>query len=257
MLEVRNLSLRYRDREILKEITFTADSGKITTIFGPNGAGKSTLLKCIIGIWRGYSGEILLNGKRVDSLSFEKRAKLFSVVFQDHEPLFPYTVSEIVLMGRISYIGLFSHPKDSDYRKVEEVLRLIGIYDLKEHPYTRISGGERQLTLIARALTQETPVILLDEPTNNLDFKNQYLVLSKIRKIVKEKGLISVIILHDPNLTSIFSDKVIVLKNGKVLHNGDPKEVMTKEVLKEVYGIEVEVISKDGINLIYPNGGLS
>lgn len=254
MLEVKNLSFRHKGqkKEILKEITFKANSGEITTILGPNGAGKSTLFKCITGVWKNYEGEVFVKGSQVDHLSFEKRAKFFSVVPQDHEPLFPYSVFEVVLMGRASYVGLFSSPSKRDYQKAEETLELVGLYHLKDYPYTKISGGERQLTLIARALAQEAPVIILDEPTSHLDFKNQFLILSKIKQVVKEKGLTAVITLHDPNLASLFSDKIIVIKRGQILHNGNPQEVITEEVLREVYEIGVKIVNHNGINLVFP-----
>ncbi|PMP95565.1 MAG: ABC transporter ATP-binding protein [Thermodesulfobacterium geofontis] len=254
MLEIKNLSFKHKGQkeEILKDISFVANQGEITTILGPNGTGKTTLFKCITGVWGNYRGEIIVNKKKVDNLSFTERAKFFSVVPQDHEPPFPYSVFEVVLMGRASYVGIFSSPNKRDYEKVEETLELIGIYHLRDKPYTKISGGERQLTLIARALVQETPVIILDEPTSHLDFKNQQLILSKIKEITKEKSLITVITLHDPNLASLFSDKVVIIKDGKVLHNGHPSEVMNKSILKEVYGVEVEVIKYNGINLVFP-----
>lgn len=254
MLEVRNLKFRHKNQkeEVLKGVSFTANPGEITTILGPNGAGKSTIFKCITGIWKDYKGEILVDKKRIDELPFKRRAKLFSVVPQEHDPPFPYSVFDVVLMGRASYVGIFSSPGKEDYKKVEEALELVGISHLKEIPYTKISGGERQLTLIARALAQDAPVIILDEPTSNLDFRNQFIILSKIKEIIKEKKLIGVITLHDPNLASIFSDKVIIMKEGKIVREGSPKEVLTNEILKKVYEVEVKVINHDGICLVFP-----
>ncbi|MGC8871999.1 MAG: ABC transporter ATP-binding protein [Caldimicrobium sp.] len=254
MLEVKALSFEHKrqKRRILQDISFVANQGEITTILGPNGAGKTTLFKCITGVWENYQGEILVNNKKTDNLPFTQRARFFSVVPQDHTPPFPYSVFEVVLMGRASYVGLFSLPSKEDHKKVEEVLEMIGISHLKDKPYTQISGGERQLTLIARALVQETPVIILDEPTSHLDFKNQQLILSKIKEITKEKSLITVITLHDPNLASLFSDKVVILKEGRVLYDGHPNEVIVKKILKETYGIEIEVIKHNGVNIVFP-----
>ncbi|MGB9762258.1 MAG: ABC transporter ATP-binding protein [Caldimicrobium thiodismutans] len=254
MLEVKALSFEHKrqKRRILQDISFVANQGEITTILGPNGAGKTTLFKCITGVWENYQGEILVNNKKIDNLPFTQRARFFSVVPQDHTPPFPYSVFEVVLMGRASYVGLFSLPSKEDHKKVEEVLEMIGISHLKDKPYTQISGGERQLTLIARAIVQETPVIILDEPTSHLDFKNQQLILSKIKEITKEKSLITVITLHDPNLASLFSDKVVILKEGRVLYDGHPNEVIVKKILKETYGIEIEVIKHNGVNIVFP-----
>ncbi len=254
MLEVKKLSFKHKDssKEVLKDISFIAERGEITTVLGPNGAGKTTLFKCITGIWKSYGGEIYVDGKRVDQFSFNKRARFFSIVPQEHEPAFPYSVFEVVLMGRASYIGIFSTPSKKDYTIAEEALELVGISHLKEVPYTQISGGERQLTLIARALAQHAPIIILDEPTSHLDFKNQFQVLFKIKKIVKEKKLTAVLTLHDPNLASIFSDKILVIKDGRILHNGSPKEVITEKTLKDVYEIEVNVANYNGFNFVFP-----
>jgi iron complex transport system ATP-binding protein len=254
MLEVKALSFEHKrqKRRILQDISFVANQGEITTILGPNGAGKTTLFKCITGVWENYQGEILVNNKKIDNLPFTQRARFFSVVPQDHTPPFPYSVFEVVLMGRASYVGLFSLPSKEDHKKVEEVLEMIGISHLKDKPYTQISGGERQLTLIARALVQETPVIILDEPTSHLDFKNQQLILHKIKEITKEKKLVTVVTLHDPNLASLFSDKVVILKEGRVLYDGHPNEVIVKKILKETYGIEIEVIKHNGVNIVFP-----
>ncbi len=254
MLEVKNLSFKHKSqkKEILKKISLTANPGEITTILGPNGAGKSTLFKCITGIWKNYEGEILINGKKIDQLSFRKRAKFFSVVPQEHEPPFPYTVFEVVLMGRASYVGLFSSPKKEDYQKAEEALEVVKIFHLKDIPYTKISGGERQLTLIARALTQDAPVMILDEPTSHLDFRNQLLILKTIKQIVKKRKLTAVLTLHDPNLASLFSDKIIIIKKGQVIHTGYPEEVITEEILKKVYEVEVEIVKYNGANLVIP-----
>lgn len=254
MLEVKNLRFKHNSQknDILKGISLIANPEEITTILGPNGAGKSTLFKCITGIWKNYKGEVRVNEKKIDELSFRKRAKFFSVVPQEHEPPFPYTVFEVVLMGRASYVGLFSSPKKEDYEKAEEALELVGISHLKNFPYTKISGGERQLTLIARALAQEAPVMILDEPTSHLDFKNQSLILSKLKQIVKKRKLVAVITLHDPNLASLFSDKVVIIKRGEVVYTGSPQEVITEEILKKVYEVEVEVIKYNGFNLVIP-----
>ncbi|MEZ0343809.1 MAG: ABC transporter ATP-binding protein [Caldimicrobium sp.] len=253
MLEIRNLSFKHQgEREVLKEISFTANPSEITVILGPNGAGKSTLFKCISGVWRNYRGEIKVSGERVDNLSFDKRARFFAIVPQEHVPPFAYRVFDVVLMGRASYVGLFSLPGKEDYKKAEEILEMVGIKQLKDEPYTEISGGERQLVLIARALVQEAPVLLLDEPTSHLDFKNQQVILAKIKEITIEKKLTTVITLHDPNLASIYSNKIIAIKKGKVFFNGSPDRVIDNKVLEELYEINLEVIKHNGTNFVLP-----
>lgn len=253
MLEVRDLSFKQGgQKEVLKGISFIANPSQVTTILGPNGAGKSTLFKCISGIWGNYKGEIRVFGEKIDNLSFDKRAKFFAIVPQEHVPPFAYKVFDVVLMGRASYVGLFSLPSKEDYKKAEEALEIVGISDLKDEPYTKISGGERQLVLIARALVQEAPVILLDEPTSHLDYKNQQKILTKIKEITVDKKLITIVTLHDPNLASIYSDKIIAIKKGKVFFNGSPEKVIDEKFLEELYEINVEVIRYNGKNFVLP-----
>lgn len=254
MLEVRDLSFRHKrdNREILKDITFSARPGEVVTILGPNGSGKTTLLKCILGVWRPKGGEILYSGESLLTKSPTQLAKIFSFVPQDHELSFPFKVKDIVLMGRARNLGLFSCPSRRDEEIALEMMRLINIEHLKEKNYTQISGGERQLVLIARALAQETPVIILDEPTAHLDFKNQITVLRKIKKITKENGKIALLTLHDPNLASLFSDKIILLNLGKKIAEGKPSEVLSEELIKSVYTIEVKKITVNANNIIFP-----
>ena len=149
-------------------------------------------------------------------------------------------------------MGIFSSPGKKDYEKAETALELVGIRHLKDFPYTKISGGERQLVLIARAIAQEAPVMLLDEPTSHLDFKNQINVLKKIKEIASLKGLTVVMTLHDPNLASLFSDKIVVINSGNKITEGSPKEVLTVELIKRVYGIDVVKVNINGYNIICP-----
>jgi len=253
MLSIREIYFKHKGRgDILKGISFNAQKGSITTILGPNGSGKTTLFKCISGLWKHYRGEIVFDGKAVDRLSFRKRAKIFSIVPQEHEPPFPYSVFDVVLMGRASYVGIFSSPGKKDYEIAEEAIKTVGIEHLKETPYTKISGGERQLTLIARALAQNSPVMLLDEPTSHLDFKNQINVLKKIKEIAFERGLTVVMTLHDPNLAGLFSDKVVVINSGTKIAEGSPDDILTEELIKRVYDVDVRKSSINGQSIICP-----
>lgn len=254
MLSIHNLSFCHRGtkEEILRGISFKAEKGSITTILGPNGSGKTTLFRCVAGLWRQSRGEILFNGKSTDKLSFRERARLFSLVPQEHEPPFPYSVFDVVLMGRAFSVGIFSTPRKRDYEITEEAIKTVGIEHLKGKPYTKISGGERQLTLIARALAQQTPVMLLDEPTSHLDFRNQVEILKKLRMIAREKALVVVMTLHDPNLAMLFSDYLVVINSGTKVVDGTPDAVITEDLIKEVYGISVKKAKIDGQNIILP-----
>ncbi|ODA44416.1 ABC transporter [Thermodesulfovibrio sp. N1] len=254
MLNLKEVYFRHKNQttDVLKGISFNAEKGSITTILGPNGSGKTTLFKCITGLWKYYKGEIKVDRVSIDKLSFKKRARLFSVVPQEHEPPFPYSVFDVVLMGRASYIGVFSSPSKKDYEKAETALKTVGIEHLKNIPYTKISGGERQLTLIARAIVQESPVMLLDEPISHLDFRNQINILKKIKEIALIRGITVVMTLHDPNLASLFSDKVVVINSGSKVAEGLPKEIITEDLIKRVYDIEVKKADIDGQSIICP-----
>jgi len=254
MLEVKGVYFKHKEQtiDVLKGISFKAEKGGLTTILGPNGSGKTTLFKCISGLWKYYKGEIKVDGVSIDKLSLKKRARLFSVVPQEHEPPFPYSVFDVVLMGRASYIEVFSSPSKKDYEKAEIALKTVGIEHLKNIPYTKISGGERQLTLIARAIAQEAPVMLLDEPTSHLDFKNQVNILKKIKEIAKMGGITVLMTLHDPNLAGLFSDKVVVINSGSKVAEGLPEDIITEDLIKRVYDIDVKKAEIDGKSIICP-----
>ncbi|MBU1397754.1 MAG: ABC transporter ATP-binding protein [Bacteroidetes bacterium] len=254
MLEVKGLQFRHHHGEddILKGIAFGANMGQITTILGPNGSGKTTVFKCIAGLWKPQRGEILFGNKNISNLPCEKRAKMLAIVPQEHEPSFAYSVLDAVLMGRVSHVGVFSSPSKYDYLKAEEAIETVGIAHLKEKAYTKISGGERQLVLVARALAQEAPVMLLDEPTSHLDFRNQVLILSKVREIARQKGITVLMTLHDPNLAMVFSDKAVMVNEGCIASNGTPESVITEDNLKRVYGIDVAVINWNGTKVVCP-----
>ena len=253
-MELKGISFTHKHATtpILRDISFRAERGELLTVLGPNGSGKTTLFKCIAGLWKPGGGNILFRGADLTTLSHEQRSRLIAVVPQEHEPPFPYSVSEVVLMGRVSHVGMFSTPAGKDYEKAAEAMAIVGISDIAQRPYTKISGGERQLALIARALSQETPVLLLDEPTSHLDFRNQALVLKKVREIALERSLIVLMTLHDPNLTALFSDKVVMVNNGALFCKGASHQVITGDNLKKVYGIDVSVLDWNGTRIVTP-----
>lgn len=254
MIEVKDLHFWHKgeDIPILKRIEFKASPQEVTVILGPNGSGKTTLFKCILGLWEARKGEVFINGRSIRTMGRGEVAKNVAIVPQDHEPPFPYSVFDVVLLGRIAHVGLLSSPSQWDKEAARRALEALGIERLADRPYTKISGGERQLVLIARCLAQEAPVMLLDEPTAHLDFRNQVMVLTKVKSIAKEKGLVVLMTLHDPNLALLFSDQVLLLNGGEVVARGGPKEVITEENIRRVYGLDVAFISQDGMELICP-----
>jgi iron complex transport system ATP-binding protein len=181
-----------------------------------------------------------------------KLARIVAVVPQEHEPPFPYSVGQIVLMGRAAYIGTFSTPSDGDVEIADQALEVLGIQRLKNTSYTKLSGGERQLVLVARALAQQTPVLLLDEPTSHLDFRNQLQVLQKVRRIVHEKRLTALVTLHDPNLAILYGDSVAVINHGRIQQCGIPDEVITEKLLQDVYETPVNILQNGRTKVISP-----
>lgn len=254
LLAIENLRFRHRNAgpDILRGVSLSIRPGGITTVLGPNGSGKTTLFKCLTGLWQPQSGSIRFGGRDLTALSWRERAGIIAVVPQEHEPPFPYAVADVVLMGRAAHVSLFSSPSGSDRSKADEAIAAMGIDHLRERPYTRISGGERQLVLLARALAQATPVLVLDEPTSHLDFRNQILILGKVRELVRQRGLAVLMTVHDPNLAMHFSDHVAMISEGCVMGSGFPADVLTKENLMKMYGIDVTVIAHNGTRVICP-----
>jgi iron complex transport system ATP-binding protein len=254
MIRVDDVSFRHphsRD-DVVQNASFSVADGRIAVLLGPNGSGKTTLFKCIAGIWKPRRGAIFLDGKDTARLTFRERALLLAMVPQDHTPPFPYTALEAVLMGRAPHVGMYASPSAPDLDKGRAALETMGVGRLADRPYTRVSGGERQLILIARALAQEAPILLLDEPTSHLDFRNQHAVLSLVRRVAEDKGLTVLMTLHDPNLAAHFAHQVVLLKEGGVIADGTTEEVMTAERLEQLYGMGIGVMHDAERCLIYP-----
>ncbi len=252
MIQVAGLELSLNGRPILQEIGFQAAPGQVTVLLGPNGSGKTTLLLCLWGHYRPARGDIKLCGQDLAGLSPRRLARLVAVVPQDHHPVFPYQVREVILLGRISRVGFFSQPTAADYEMVEDILQLLNIQHLADKPYTRISGGERKLVLIGRCLAQEPRILLLDEPTNHLDFKNQYVILKMIKDLAQEQQLTVLLTLHDPNLAALFADQVILLSGGRLSAQGDPLEVINAENMAAIYHLDVEMLTAGHRRLLCP-----
>lgn len=237
---------------VLRDIAFQAREGEVTAILGPNGSGKTTIFHCVLGIWKAPEGEIRLSGDPIDRLKRTDIAKRVSSVPQEHDPPFAYSCLDMVLMGRTAHIGLFSSPSPNDRKLAVEAMKTLGIEHLEQRPFTRVSGGERQMVLIARCLAQDAPAMLLDEPTAHLDFRNQITILKMVKHLAAEKGLVVLVNLHDPNMALLFSDRVLLLKDGRLIANGPPHEVVTRQSLMDTYGLEVEFVRENGFRVICP-----
>jgi iron complex transport system ATP-binding protein len=252
MIRADDLHLRLGGRGILNGVSLAAQPGEVTVIVGPNGSGKTTLLLCLSGQLTPDRGAVTLADQSLGDLKRRSLAQILATVPQEHHPVFPYAVREIVLLGRVARVGYWSQPGRRDLEVVDEVLHLLQLQPLADKPYTHISGGERQLVLIGRALAQEPQILMLDEPTSHLDFKNQVLILKLIRDLARNRGLTVLLTLHDPNLALLFGDRVALLGAGRVVAQGTPSDVMHPETMAALYGIPVAMLAQGDKRLLYP-----
>lgn len=245
-IRLQNATFSYGERLIFCDLDLDLAEGQILSLLGPNGCGKTTLLRCTAGLLPLQSGKVLLNGADLTALDETRRAQVLGFVFQEHNVLFPYQVLELVRMGRAPHLGLFSVPTAHDTEIAQRAIETVGLKNLSHKRYTEISGGERQLALIARALAQEPQVLLLDEPTSHLDFGNQMLVLETVRQLAKEQGLAVLMATHAPDHALFVADRVALMKGGKFLALGSPEEAMTEENLRSLYRIDIKMVDVAG-----------
>ena len=241
-VKIENLCFSYGSHEVLRDISIDVEEGTLVNVLGPNGTGKSTLFRCILGLNRNYTGSIIVNGKDIRTLSIRERAREMAFIPQSHKPVYDYAVLDVVLMSSGAGAGAFFSPKKSHVDRAYEALERVGIGFLADRPYTRISGGEQQLVLIARALAQDASTIIMDEPTSALDYGNTVRILSCVRQL-SEEGLTIIQSTHQPDQAFLYADKTLVLHEGHVLAYGTPKETITEGLIGKIYGVEVEVNS--------------
>ena len=241
-IEVQNLSFSYGDRPVLHDISFRVEKGEFLSILGPNGVGKSTLFRCVLGLLSGYTGQVLVDGADSRSFTVREAARHIAYIPQSSHPIFNYSVFDIVLMGRTSGLSTFRSPKKKDAELCRWALEKVGIPHLSDRCFHRLSGGEQQLVLIARALVQKAPILMLDEPTASLDFGNQLLVLEQCRNLARE-GYTVIQTTHNPEQSYRYSDRILTIQHGRVLAEGTPKEVLTEKTIRALYGVEVDVVS--------------
>lgn len=244
-LIVKDLEFCYASRTILDKISLELRPSEMLGIIGPNGSGKSTLIQCIDGLLKPKTGCILLDGNDIKNISRKEMAKSVGYTPQTtSRSFFPSTVLDTVLMGKRPHLGWRSSNKD--VKNVIQVLRLMGIEDLAMRDINEMSGGQQQKVLIARALAQEPSILLLDEPTSNLDIKHQLEVIEIIREKVMERNISAIMAVHDLNLASKYTDRIIMMKDGKIFDTGTPESVLTPENIRSVYGVVAEVINNNG-----------
>ncbi len=243
IFEVKHADCGYGDKCILRDISVIIKSGEILCLLGPNGVGKTTLFKSMLGFLKLQSGDILIDGESISSWPIKKTAQIIGYVPQVHTPPFPFTVIDVVVMSRVAHLGMFASPGKADMMEAERALDRLGISEFRDRIYTEISGGERQMVLIARALAQNSKILILDEPTSNLDFGNQTRVLSQINNLVAD-GMAVIMTTHFPDHALLCSSDVGLLKRDSSLTVGKAEDVVNEENLKDAYGIEVKIISE-------------
>ncbi|WP_069649119.1 ABC transporter ATP-binding protein [Caloranaerobacter ferrireducens] len=243
-IEVESLYFSYGDSLVLRDINFKIEKGEFVSIIGPNGSGKSTLLKNMISIYKPSRGLIKIDGKELGEYKAKELAKKVAIVPQDTNIAYDFSVFDVVMMGRNPYLGRFQKESYKDFQIVKDSLKLTDTLHLKDKSINQISGGERQRVIIARALAQQPEIILLDEPTSHLDINHQLEILSLLKKLNTEKNMTIVIVIHDINLATRYSNKMILLNKGEILSIGKPKEVITYENIEAAYNLNV-VITKD------------
>lgn len=241
-LAAKDLAFGYRNRCVGSGVTLELQAGEVLCLLGPNGSGKTTLFKTLLGLLPAQGGAIRIGGHDARTLTRDAIARQISYVPQAHGAFFPYTVRETVLMGRTAHLGLFSAPSARDHAATAAAIARMGISSLADAVYTQISGGERQLALIARALAQEARMVIMDEPTANLDFGNQVRVLERIRALAGE-GIGVLLSTHDPDHAFLCADRVAMLHGGQLMACGSTAEVMTAQNLRTLYGVDVAVTS--------------
>lgn len=227
--------------EIVHGVSFTVRVGEFVCIIGANGCGKTTTLKSLMGLLPLLGGSVTFDGEEVAKMDERSRAQHFVYIPQAHTPPFPFTVADVVMMGRTPYVNLLARTTRHDREVAMEALELLGITHLAHTDYTSLSGGQQQLVLIARALTQESDILVMDEPTAALDFGNQQLVLSRMH-MLSRMGKSVIMVTHDPDHALFCADKVVVMDEGRVLKEGTSEECITTEVLRHIYNAEAYVM---------------
>ncbi|MBI9045576.1 MAG: ABC transporter ATP-binding protein [Anaerolineaceae bacterium] len=240
-IRIENLSFSYNNGQmVLDDIHLEFPEASVTTILGPNGSGKTTLLHIVLGLLTPKSGDLFFNGKRRSVYPQGDLSRMVGLVPQDERIPFDLSLEEFVLLGRAPYLKLFEMPGESDHEIAHNAIREMAIWDLKDRFVPTLSGGERQMAVIARAITQQTKILLMDEPTSHLDLGNRDKVLRMIRKLT-EMGITVIVTTHDPNAASLIADQVVLMKKGQIVAAGKLDTIFTSENLSSTFDLSVEV----------------
>jgi iron complex transport system ATP-binding protein len=248
-LELRDVSLAYRQRDVLRSVTLAIGRGERVALVGPNGAGKSTLLRCMAGVAPERRGRVLLDGVPLEEMSREAIARRIAVVPQQAVLPFAARVEEVVALGRIPYEHPFLGPRQGDLAAVRSAIERVGLESLLGRDVREISLGERQLVLLAMALAQTAPLLVLDEPTVHLDLRHQVETMELLVRLNRQDGVTVVAVLHDLALASLFFPRLIVLDGGRIVADGDPRDVLTETLVRDVFGVDAALIRRSAVPL--------
>jgi len=256
MLSAQNLAYGFPGRTVGSDIDFLLAPGEVLCLLGPNGGGKTTLIRTLLGLLAPHAGSIRLNERSIQDQTREEIARLIGYVPQAHAGAFAYSVQDMVLMGRTAHLSLFAAPSARDRDAAAKAIDTLGIASLAGRAFTEISGGERQLALIARALAQQPRVLVMDEPTSSLDFGNQVRVLGQVRRLAAQ-GIAVLMSSHQPDHALQCADRALLLADGKAIALGLPREVITPDSLQRLYGVGVRIVqTDDGAHTCLPDHAL-
>ena len=252
-LQVHDLRFSYGAHAVLKGVSFSAEYGEFLSVLGPNGVGKSTLFRNLLGLLRPTGGSVLVDGRDIGTMMPAELSRAMAYIPQSHNPVFNYSVLDMVLMGTTSQVGRFAVPGREQVKLAEAALERLNISHLRDRGCGHISGGERQLVLIARAIAQQAKILVMDEPSANLDFGNKIRVMRTVKGLT-EDGFTVIQSTHDPDQAYLYSDKILALYGGQVLAWGTPRETMTESLISTLYGVDVEVCSmhNDDVRVCVP-----
>ncbi|MBF0258215.1 MAG: ABC transporter ATP-binding protein [Desulfamplus sp.] len=242
MIVVKEISFAYGFSPVIENLSFEFEAGRFYSILGPNGCGKTTLLDLLIGHLKPQSGKVVLGNNNILSMSKRDIAKQISLVSQNYNINFPFTVKEVVMMGRHPYIGRFAQPSSEDVEIVNRVMERTGTDRFAERKVTDLSGGERQRCVFARALSQDTPLLCLDEAFANMDISHTIRLLDLVKKEVRERNRTVISVFHDINIAAIWSDLLIFMKDGKVAASGETEDIMCSSIIEDVFHVKSEVM---------------
>jgi len=256
LIRTENISYSYSDTPVLAQVSLSVQQGEIISLLGPNGSGKTTLIKLILGIYRPLCGTVFFEGRSMMDITARELARRIAYVPQSHRMVFAYKVMDVVLMGRMPHKSFFFRYSDQDREAALHSLERLSILHLKDKRYTDVSGGERQLILIARALAQGADTLVMDEPANSLDFGNQIRLLDEIQKLARE-GYTFIKSTHFPDHALWIADRVILLQNGAIIADGPPDDIMNDDSIGRLYNTRISILcTEGGIKTCFPRSML-